>query len=162
MSAVTSTNSQHSRGAFKAILLAGLVAGVLDLTAALSTGWFIRGTKPVRILQAIASGLLGARSYSLGFKSAALGVASHFLIALGVAGVFYFLSRKFKFLVTHAFVSGLLYGIVVFFFMSLAVLRLSAVTFKPNYELQPLLTGLIVHMLCVGLPISLIVRHYSR
>jgi hypothetical protein len=162
MSTDASTDFRHSQRAYKAIFLAGLVAGILDLTAALGTGWFMRGTKPVRILQAIASGILGARSYSLGYKSAALGVASHFLIALGAATVFYAASRKFKFLVNHAVICGLIYGIVVFFFMSLVVLRLSAITFKQSYDLQPLLTGLIVHMLCVGLPISLIVRRYSR
>ncbi|MGH9908553.1 MAG: hypothetical protein ACRD8U_23590 [Pyrinomonadaceae bacterium] len=67
-----------------------------------------------------------------------------------------------RFLVRQAIISGLLYGIAVFFFMNLVVLPLSAVPFKVSFGASQLITGLIVHMLCVGLPIALVVRHFSR
>jgi len=137
-----------------------LIAGVLDLTAALVTNG-LRGLKPVRVLQAIASGLLGLDSYKGGLKTAALGVVLHFIIATAAAAIYYAASRKLKFLVRQAIVCGLLYGIAVYFFMNLVVLPLSAFPHKVSFPLSSLVTGLIVHMLCVGLPISLTVPRFS-
>lgn len=145
---------------YKTILLAGLIAGVLDLTAALVTGGW-RGVNPKRLLQAIASGLLGLDSYTGGLRTAALGVVLHFIIATAAAAFFYLASRKLAFLERQAIVSGLLYGIAVYFFMNLVVLPVSAFPHKVSFTPSSLVTGLVVHMLCVGLPISLTVRRYS-
>jgi uncharacterized membrane protein YagU involved in acid resistance len=113
------------------------------------------------MLQSIASGVLGLDSYNGGLKTAALGLVLHFVIATGAAAVFYAASRKLSFLVRQAIISGLLYGIVVYFFMQLVVLPLSAFPHKVAFTLSSLLIGLGVHMFCVGLPISLTVRRYS-
>jgi len=47
----------------RAIFGGGFIAGALDITAAFVTSG-LRGVGPIRILQAIASGLLGADSYA--------------------------------------------------------------------------------------------------
>jgi hypothetical protein len=153
-------SSREGSKPFKTILLAGLVAGVLDLTAAVVTT-ILRGRPPTRMLQSIASGVLGLDSYNGGLKTAALGVVLHFVIATGAAAVFYAASRKLTFLVRQAIVSGVFYGIVVYFFMNLVVLPLSAFPHKVTFPLSSLVIGLGVHMLCVGLPIALVVRRYS-
>ena len=150
----------HKRShALPAILFAGLACGVLDLTAALVT-WAIRGVAPIRILQAIASGLLGAKSFTGGAQSAALGVALHFLIAFGAATVFYAASRKLAFLTQRAILSGMAYGVAVHIFMTWIVLPLSAARLQP-FSAKMFLIGLVIHMFCVGLPISLVVRRYA-
>jgi hypothetical protein len=56
--------------ALPAILAGGLIAGALDLTYALAF-YGSRGTKPIRIPQSIASGLLGTEAYQEGFATAA-------------------------------------------------------------------------------------------
>ena len=57
-----------------AILWGGLAAGVLDITAALVVyGAF--GLRPQRLLQGIAAGLLGPKSFDGGIATAALGLA---------------------------------------------------------------------------------------
>jgi uncharacterized membrane protein YagU involved in acid resistance len=145
---------------YKIILLAGLIAGVLDLTAAVVTT-VLRGREPVRMLQSITSGLIGLESYNGGLKTAALGVVLHFIIATGAATVFYAVSRKLTFLLRQPIISGLLYGIAVYFFMNLVVLPLSAFPHRVTFPLSSLIIGLVVHMFCVGLPIALVVRRYS-
>ena len=90
--------------AFSAILRAGLLCGILDITAAFVT-WAIKGVKPVRILQGIASGLLGAKSFQGGWGTAALGGMFHFLIAFTAAAVFYAVSRKLTILTRRPFIS---------------------------------------------------------
>ncbi|MGH9969325.1 MAG: hypothetical protein ACREBG_16210 [Pyrinomonadaceae bacterium] len=147
--------------AFRAILTGGLIAGVLDITAAIVTT-LLRGGRPAQMLQSIASGVLGDVSYQGGPKTAALGLMLHFVIALGATAVFFGASRWLGFLVRQAIISGLLYGVVVYFFMNLVVLPLSRVPFKVTFRPSGLIIGLIVHMLCVGLPIALVVRRYSN
>ncbi len=145
---------------YRAIIAGGLIAGVLDLTAAFINS-ALRGRGPVWVLQSISSGLLGADSYKGGFATAALGVALHFLIATVATAFYYAASRKLKFLVDKAIVFGLLYGVVVYAFMNMVVLPL-AFSSRISLPLGAVITGLIIHMLCVGLPIALVVRRYSK
>jgi len=89
---VINASSSHqvatrASGALPAIFSAGLLAGVLDITAAFVT-WVPQGVPPVRILQGIASGLLGPQAFKEGIQTALLGGALHFLIALSAAAVF--------------------------------------------------------------------------
>ena len=55
----------------RAILWAGLIAGTLDITDAL-VFYGLRGVPPVRLLQNIASGLLGRDAFQGGVGTAAL------------------------------------------------------------------------------------------
>jgi hypothetical protein len=141
----------------KTILLGGLSAGALDFIGACVSN-ASRGVTPLGIAQSIASGLLGARAFQGGYTTAALGVALHFVIALGAATVFNFASLKWLWLIEHAWLSGALYGVCVFWFMQLVVLPLSAIAFKQNFTWPVVATGLLVHILCVGLPIALAAR----
>ena len=145
----------------QAILLGGLGAGVLDLIGACVTN-APRGVTPLRVAQSIASGLLGAKAFQGGYKTAALGVGLHFVIALGAAAAFCLTSARLRWLVERPYLSGALYGIAVYWFMQLIVLPLSAIPFKLNFSWPAVTTGLIVHVLCVGLPIALAVRWYAK
>jgi len=51
-----------------AVLWAGFACGVLDITAALVVYGYFRA-KPVRLLQGIASGLLGPKAFQGGFRT---------------------------------------------------------------------------------------------
>ena len=142
--------------AYRVILPGGLIAGTLDIAAAFINSALHHGRGPVGILQGIASALLGPDSYNGGLATAGLGLALHFLIATVACTVFYVASRKVKFLVRRAIISGLLYGIVVYLFMYHVVLPL-AFSRRFPYTFAQVLTAVIIHMLCVGLPISLTV-----
>ncbi len=137
----------------KAIFCGGLCAGVLDfLGACLSNA--SRGVTPLRIAQSIASGLLGRAAFEGGYSTAALGVVLHFIIALGAAAIFNLARLRWNWLTERAWWSGALYGIAVFWFMQLIVLPLSAIAFKQSFAWPVIVTGLIVHILCVGWPIA--------
>ncbi|HEY2461055.1 MAG TPA: hypothetical protein VGI16_09610 [Candidatus Acidoferrum sp.] len=143
-------------GGAKAIIGAGLVCGVMDITAAfLVYGHY--GAKPMRLLQGIAAGALGSRAYSGGVATAALGLFFHFVIAFGAATVFWALSRAVPFLLEQAVASGILYGVAVYFFMQLVVIPMSAVR-RGHPSMKMTLIGIVIHIFCVGLPIALMVR----
>jgi uncharacterized membrane protein YagU involved in acid resistance len=151
---------QRNSNAMLALLSAGFTCGCLDITAALVVyGSF--GLKPMRLLQGIASGLLGQKAFSGGLATALLGLLCHFLIAFGAAAVYLAASRGGGFLIEHAVISGALYGVAVYFFMNQVVLPLSAAARRP-FSLQMMLIGVVIHIFCVGLPISLCVRRFSR
>ena len=98
--------------ALSAIGAAGLVAGVLDIISACIHA-ATRGVSPVRVLQFVASGLIGRQSFQGGLATAALGLALHFVIALGAAAVFYAASRKLPIMLRHPVLSGLIFGLGV-------------------------------------------------
>lgn len=161
MSAVSTAFSLIKSKAYQAIIAGGLIAGAMDITAAFINNG-LRGRAPIRVLQSIASGLLGADAYQGGFTVAALGAGLHFLIAFVATAVYYAASRKLKMLAQRAVDCGLTYGVVVYLFMYFIVLPLSAIRSKISYPLAAVATGLLIHMLCVGLPIALAVRRYSK
>jgi uncharacterized membrane protein YagU involved in acid resistance len=148
--------------AYQAILLGGVIAGALDIGYACTYSYLMRGTSPVRILQSVASGALGAKAFTGGIKTAILGLAFHFLIALIAAAVYYLASRYLRLLISWAVISGLLYGICVYLFMNFVVLPLSAISFKMSYPLPSIVGGLLIHMFGIGLPIALAVRWGAR
>jgi hypothetical protein len=145
--------------AFITIFSAGITAGVLDITAAFVT-WAPQGIKPGQILRGIASGLLGPKSFNGGWQTAALGAVFHFLIAFSAAAVFYAASGKLTFLTRRPILSGLLYGIAIYLFMYRVVMPLSAYH-KPPFSVSATIIAIVTHIVCVGVPISLVVRRYS-
>ncbi len=142
-----------------AVVAGGLSAGVLDIAAAFAV-YGLRGASPLRILQSISSGLFGMAAFDGGASTAALGLVLHFSIALVAALLYYLASRRVEFLVRRPLLSGALYGIAVYVFMNFVVVPLSAV---PKRPFSPGLAGVIVvvHMVCVGIPIALAVRRYG-
>ena len=153
--------SKNAPQLYRAIGWAGLLAGTLDITAALVESG-LEGKGPIHLFQAIAGGLLGMSSFQGGLATATLGIVLHFLIATTAAAVFYFASRKFKFLVQHAIPSGILYGIPVYVLMNYIVLPLSA--YHVKIALSPVAVRIkdaAILMFLVGLPISLMVRRFS-
>jgi hypothetical protein len=141
-----------------AILIGGAIGGLCDITYAVVFSWVMRGTSPVRILQSVASGLLGKPAFEGGWPTAALGLFLHFFIALSAAAIFYFAARRIPFLVRYAVLSGLLYGFLIFWFMRLVVLPLSAFPFPIKFPLGPTVLELAFHMFTVGVPIALAIR----
>jgi uncharacterized membrane protein YagU involved in acid resistance len=142
----------------RSVALGGVLAGVLDLTAAFVQSG-LRAATPLRVLQSIAAGWLGRAAFQSGWKSAALGFLTHFLIATGAA-VVYCVAAAYVAALSRRFVSwGAIYGIVVYLFMYAVVLPLSAIHF--NFLAQPFSamgTAMLIHVTCVGLPIAFACR----
>ena len=148
-----------SSRAFRTIVTAGLVVGVLDISSAFVI-WWQRGIGARRGLQGIAAGLLGANSFDGGLVTAGFGLALHFFVAFVVVTVFYLASRKIGFLTLHPVVSGVLYGIAVYIVMYWLVLPTAFPTFR--HRLGNDLLAVAIHISLIGLPCALIVARYFR
>jgi hypothetical protein len=147
--------------AFDTIVLGGFTAGILDITDAFAVA-ILNGGTPMRVLHAIASGLLGRAAYDGGLPSAALGLFLHFVIATSAATVFYLASTKMSFLLRHPLLWGPIFGLCVWAVMYQIVLPM---TFGRPFTMPPLtslLNQLGIHALGVGLPIALWASRSSR
>lgn len=149
----------HSSGssAIKAVFIGGLLAGVIDIAYAILV---YSPRHPVRIFQSVGSGIFGRNSFKMGAKSAIVGLLCHFTIAIGAAAVYYLASRKISFMIQHAVLAGMIYGALVYGFMHLVVLPLSAAPAGHTASIYKA-CEFVEHWFGVGLPIAFSVRRYA-
>jgi len=141
----------------RGIVIGGLVGGALDIVFALSFAAY-NGTPPVRLLQIVASGLMGKAAFDGGLPIAALGLAAHVALSLAWAGVYWLIARQMPWLARHAIVAGCSFGVLVFLLMRLVVLPLSAFPFPVAFKPLATVLDLLSHMLLFGVPIALAAR----
>jgi hypothetical protein len=161
---VASDNLQStSRRPLRTIVIAGLVAGALDISYAFII-WGLRGVTPIRIGQSIASGLLGREAAVGGGTATGLfGLLLHFTMATIIAAIYYFAARNIRLLVDRAVPFGIAYGLVTYGVMNYVVLPLSAIgAVGDSGPAYIRITGVLVHMFLIGLPIALITRKDLR
>jgi hypothetical protein len=147
-------NTRHA--AVRAILIAGGAAATLDILSAFA----LSGT-PVRVLHAIASGVLGRAAFEGGAGIALLGLALHYLILLVAAALYFAAQARRPALALHPLRFGALYGLAVWAFMHGVVLPLSAIPFAMPYRPAGVALQLAIHVLLVGWPIALALRHVA-
>jgi hypothetical protein len=149
------------RNAVKAVLWAWLLAGTLDISAAVIFYAHASRVQTMRLLQGIASGVLGDKAFTGAFETAMLGLALHYAIALIWTLVFLVIVRRVTGRFTNLFVVGMAYGVIVWIVMNLIVLPLSNVRHAPIYLPQAII-GAVILMFCIGLPIALTVGRYRE
>jgi len=150
-------------------LLAGATVGVLDMSAAIILYALVRHvTTPQRVMQSVAAGVLGKASYDGGAVTAGLGLALHFTIAFIWTTLYYIIVRRWRALasavsgVGGAMVVGLLVGTAICFAMYEIVLPLSRAAASPPVFSTRFFTQLVIHWLCIGLPLVLVARDGRR
>jgi hypothetical protein len=141
------------------IALATLVAGTLDIAAAIGLTLFYGG-EPANMLRRVASGPFpGATDWGAG--GAALGLATHFALMAAMAAVFVIAAARWRALWTKPYLWGLLYGLATYVVMNLIVVPLRwPEAFPPR--LVSVGTQLFCHIVLVGIPIALIAARHFR
>jgi hypothetical protein len=140
------------------IVIGGLAAGALDISFACIYWALARDVAPQRILQSVASGIVGKDSYRGGWSTASLGLGLHFLMTLAMAAAYYAGSRWMPALWRRPFVAGAAYGLFLYAVMNFIVVPLSrAGVAGPRNDLWTWL-GVAAHVALVGWPIAVAVR----
>jgi hypothetical protein len=140
------------------ILAGGVIAGTLDIAFAFTFAG-LHGASPLRVLQYIASGLLGKDSFGYGWWSGALGAICHYTILTVATSLYLVTSRRFSALARHPFICGPLYGVAIYLVMNFIVVPLSAVR-SGGHTLEGVIFDIGSHLFFVGLPIALLVRRH--
>ncbi|KRD09087.1 hypothetical protein ASE21_14655 [Flavobacterium sp. Root901] len=149
------------RSQSKTILYSGLLAGTLDILAAILVySVILHKTTAEKILQSIASGVFKEHAYTGGAQMAFYGLLLHYCIALAFA---YFYSQIYPhvpLLKKNILLSGFIYGIFIWIVMNLLVLPL-VFTKLPAREFDlPFLISVLILVLCVGLPIAFVTKKF--
>lgn len=126
----------------QAILFGGLIAGTLDIGAAS----LISGRNPVFISQFIAGGLLGKPALEGGMQTATLGVVLQWAMSILIAAIYVFASTKIEVLRSRWLLSGIAYGIPVYFVMEYVVVPLSAWHRTPKFSPVPFAENMLAMM----------------
>lgn len=128
--------------------LAAVAAGLAGGTADILTAFVIyRPATPERILQAVASGLLGPDSFDQGWTSAAIGAVCHFAISVIFAGLFVVGAGYAPVLLRKPILSGLTFGVFVYGVMNAIVVPLSLAPERTTPPDLMTLLGLFAHAL---------------
>lgn len=153
---VTSLTSSSHEGAFKTIVLIGLLAGTLDAMGPI----LVNGASPAGMFKYIASGVFGPeKAFAGGTEMVMLGVFFHYFIAFSWTIFFFFLYPTVNFLQKNKYASGVLYGIFVWIMMSYIVVPLSKVP-QGTFTIKGALLGASILIVAIGLPIALMTHRY--
>jgi len=130
------------------------VIGTFDILFAIIF-WYLRAhVAPSRIFQSVAAGLYGKASFTGGARTALVGAALHYFIALSIVLVYWVISRRLRSLTRRPILYGALYGIAVYVVMNYVVIPLSA-TNRPAFLFLWVALSVLVHAFLIGVPAAL-------
>jgi hypothetical protein len=140
------------------ILLATLVAGTLDILAAIGLT-LAYGRNPYAMLRYVASGPFPQAS-GMGTKGAILGLVVHFALMAIIAAAYVLTADRIAALKSKPVAAGIAYGLVTYVAMNLIAVPARFGTFPQNPV--GIATQLACHILLVGIPIALVARRGTR
>jgi hypothetical protein len=154
---------QYSKSSFKTIIQTGLLAGTLDGLAAALLYSIPTGKDPLNVYRFVASGVFGKEAFTGGVAMGLVGILFHYGIAMGWTVLFFLVYPRVAILSKNKIVTGIFYGVFVWVMMNMVVLPLSNVPMSGEREVTDIIKGMVVLMICIGLPISwMISKHYSE
>ena len=152
------------RGAiFKTILIAGAVAGTLDLTGALVVyAAILHKASVLLILQRIAAAAFGLRAFKGGYFMALWGVIFHYRIAFSWTAAYVLLYPSQPLMRKSRVISGLLYGLLVWVIMNRIVIPMTRLPAPSRFQWNAALIGMALLVFFIGLPVAFITDFFSR
>src|SRR5678809_43206 len=150
------------RSFFASALTAGLIAGVMDITAACIHAYLRNGATPEQILRGIAGGAFGKEAAANGNMMIFWGLLFHFLIAISFTFFFFLLAKMIPSLVRYPVLIAIIYGAFVWTFMRYVVLNyISTIKITPIVGQEKIINtiiGAVILMICIGLPNSILAK----
>jgi hypothetical protein len=147
------------KGLMRPILTATLLAGTLDILAAVVLT-LVYGGQPANMLRRVASGpFQGATDWGAG--GAVLGLVTHYLLMAIMVTAFMAAAARWRTLWMHPLRWGILYGLATYVVMNLVVVPLRWPEAFPPRPVS-VATQLFCHIVLVGLPIAWIASRHFR
>jgi hypothetical protein len=128
---------------FLSALMASIAAGIPDVFVAAA----LSRTSSGKVLQTIASGVLGESSYARGSLSIAFGLGLQIAMSFVIALIYNIAFLQVPGLRRSPWLFGALYGVVIFAVMNFAVVPLSGAHPKPHWDVKSVVAMLIVMIL---------------
>ncbi|HSI17140.1 MAG TPA: hypothetical protein VK980_05180 [Sphingomonas sp.] len=154
------TTSYSVSGFWRGVVIATTVAGTLDILSDFLFDALVKGT-PVGVLSGIAAAALPQADLGV-VPNAVLGLIVHFAIMFVMAAVYFTFAARTALLNRRAWLSGIVYGVILWGVMYWGVLPWRFPTLFPILDAQEVGMQLFSHVVLVGLPIALIARRAAR
>jgi len=135
--------TQDQRAMIKAILWGGLVGGTIDIFSAS----LISLLSPLLIMRFIAAGLLGPDVIKGGLDISFIGLLLQWLMGLIIAAIYVLAATRLAWMHRDWRVTGVAYGVPVYFVMTYVVLPLSALHHWTPFNLKGFLLNMAAMML---------------
>lgn len=148
-------SSDLKNNLLKNVLLTAFLVGTLDGIAAIVHFKVNGGANPVAIAKFIASGVFGMDAFNGGTAMVLTGIVFHYIIALTWTALFFLVYSRFVTIRLNRYVTGVIYGVLIWVVMNLVVLPLSN-TPPASRNLIRDSIGMTILIVAVGLPIALI------
>ncbi len=146
-------------GLLSAVVMAGALAGTMDLLAA-SLMYFIRtGKSPLDVLAYIASAVYGVEASEGNGWIYVTGLLFHYCIAYGWSFIFFVLYPKMAVLRNNKVASSVGYGLIVWCVMNLIVLPMTKIQVPPFDPVRASM-GATILIACIGLPLSVLAHRF--
>lgn len=140
------------------VIIMGLIAGTLDISAAII---ILAKLRAAFVLRYVASGAFGKDAFTGGPQMVVFGVFFHYLIAMTISVIYFIIYPKLPFLKTNRFLSALLIGICAWLFMSLVVVPLSQIG-PLKMTPEGAFKNIAILIVCIGLPVSLLTSKFYK
>lgn len=167
------TNVYSNKLIGKTILVAGFVAGTLDIVAACINRYMVAKATPEQVLKYIAGGVFTpAKTRDAGFEMVAAGLLFHYIIAFALTAFFVFLYVKWRALskLPVLIPFGIFYGLFAWIITTKVIIPYISVLPKPKVAFdwgnidhwKQAHVAILILIFCIGLPIALITHAYLR
>jgi hypothetical protein len=138
----------------RAVLLAALIAGTLDLTSAYLDVYVRTGKFASNMFQYISGGALGLdTSMKGGLRVQILGLCIHFFLAFTYTLIFFVAYPRLQLGKYNKYLIGLAYGFLVGMFMTFVILPMTRLPHNP-FDWAWALKGWLILACMLGIPIS--------
>jgi uncharacterized membrane protein YagU involved in acid resistance len=155
------TTRKDSGDLTRIILLAGLLVGTLDLSAALINFYVNTHKDPTIVLRYIASAVFGkTKAYSGEINMLFMGAIFHYLIAYFFTILFFILYLNFNIMSKNRLITGIAYGILIWAVMNLIVVPI-ALNIYVKWNKQTWI-NLLILICMIGIPLSFIAHWYFK
>ena len=140
------------------VFITGLIAGSLDLVAALLLFISLGKQRPSILLRYIASAAFGAKASEGGNGMALLGLCFHYLIAFFWTALYFAVFPRLFPCGTAVLTNAVAYGLFVWVIMNMVVLPLSKAAPRPFSPLMALV-NIVILVIAIGLPCAFAARY---
>lgn len=145
----------------KFMLIAGVIAGSVDILLAFLSAYIGNGSSPEMVLRYVASGFFGKDAFSGGSQMIAWGLVFHFIIALAFTILFFYLYPRLKWMRENKVLTGIFYGLLVWAVMNLLVLPQSNVPPSP-IRFPGALISMLILIIAIGMVLVYFADRYYR
>ena len=150
-----------SRSLIVKALIAGLIAGSLDIIAAFIQTYIRSGKGPAVVLEFIASGAFRRGAFTSETMLILLGLMFHFIIALSFTLFFFWLADTFPKILDRKILTALLYAIFMWCITQFIVIPLSKIPSWP-FNLTNAIIAILILFICIGIPIAYLADNAIR